>query len=302
MLLKGRSESEELLIMRCLNNRMELTEKDKFYYLNLEKGFEGEVKFDLLTDRLNGERYIIDDLLLEVNNSFFQIDKLIISQGVIHLLDIKHFQGDFYFDSDKLFSAATHREYKNPIDQLKRSGTLFRQLLQHLKKNYLVEPFVIFNNPEFTLYQAPMDQPIILPTQINRFLNELNNTPSKLNEGHKQLAQQLISLHHIENPFTKIPKYNDEDLRKGIPCEVCHSFSVKIEGKKCKCNDCGHEELVTTAVIRCVNELKLLYPNKKITTNDVYLWCQMMVSKNRIAAILQKNFKMIGTHQWAYYE
>lgn len=177
MLLKGRSESEELLTFRFLNMRMELTEKEKMKYLNLEKGYEGEKKFDLLSERLQEERYLINDLLFEVNSSYSQIDSFIISQGVIHLLDIKNYYGDCYLESDKLYAVTTGREYKNPIIQLNRSATLFRQLLQTHKLNYLVVPYVIFINPEFTLYQAPMNQPIILPTQVNRFLNDINKIP-----------------------------------------------------------------------------------------------------------------------------
>lgn len=164
MLLKRRSESHELMIMQALNTRMELSDKEKFNYLNLKKGYEGEVKFDLLLEGLGEERFIIHDLLLEVNNSYFQIDTLIISQGVIYLLDVKNYQGDCYLKSEKLYSVTTEREYKNPVDQLKRSATLLRQLIQNLKHNYLVDASVIFINPEFTLYQAPLDQPIILPT------------------------------------------------------------------------------------------------------------------------------------------
>lgn len=176
------------MTLRSLNTRAELTEKERFHYLNLEKGYEGEVKFDLLAESLQEERYIINDLLLEVNNSYFQIDTSIVSQGVIHLLDIKNFEGDCYWKEDKIYSVKTGREFKNPVLQLNRSATLFRQLLQNRKLNYLIEPFVIFINPEFTLYQAPLDQPIILPTQVNRFLLDLNKTSSKLNNGHKELA------------------------------------------------------------------------------------------------------------------
>jgi hypothetical protein len=75
---------------------MELTKNEQFHYSNLEKGFEGEKQFDLLAESLHEERYIINDFMLEVNNSYFQIDKIIISQGVIHFLDIKNFSGDCY--------------------------------------------------------------------------------------------------------------------------------------------------------------------------------------------------------------
>ncbi|MCM3586548.1 hypothetical protein M3182_12465 [Mesobacillus maritimus] len=55
MLLKDRCESLDLLIMQSVNTRMKLSEKEKFFYTNLEKGYEGEVKFDRLVDGLNQE-------------------------------------------------------------------------------------------------------------------------------------------------------------------------------------------------------------------------------------------------------
>ncbi|MEH7503559.1 nuclease-related domain-containing protein [Neobacillus drentensis] len=301
MLLKDRSESEELLALRCLNTRMEMTEKEKLRYLNLEKGFEGEVKFDLMAECLQEERYSINDLLLEVNNSYFQIDKFIISQGVIHLLDIKNYQGDCYLKSGNLFSVASDREYKNPVDQLKRSATLFRQLLQNLKQNYLVESFVIYINPEFTLYQAPLDDPTILPTQVTRFLRELNNTPSKLNEGHKKLAQKLISLHLTKHPFTVLPKYRYDQLQKGIYCKTCKSFLVSIKNNEVVCRKCGGHEKVELAILRNVKEFKLLFPDRKITTHSIYEWCKVDLNKRTFCRILKKNYTAFGNTRDTYY-
>ncbi|MDQ0200758.1 nuclease-related domain-containing protein [Neobacillus ginsengisoli] len=302
MLLRGRSESDELMAMRYLNTRMELTEKEKFHYLNLEKGYEGEVKFDLLAESLQEERYIINDLLLEVNNSYFQIDTLIISLGVIHLLDIKNFQGDCYLESDKLYAVTTGREYKNPVGQLKRSGTLFRQLLQNLKQNYLVEASVIFINPAFTLYQAPMDQPIILPNQVNRFLKDLNKTPSKLNDGHKKLAQKLISLHQTKNPFTVLPKYNYDQLQKGIYCKTCKSFLVSIKNNVFVCGKCGGHEKIELVILRNVEEFKLLFPDRKITTQSIYEWCKVDLSKRTFCRVLKKNYTAFGNTRDTYYK
>lgn len=45
--VKPRTVSTELIILRRLNTRMELTQTDKQLYVSLEKGYEGEVKFDL---------------------------------------------------------------------------------------------------------------------------------------------------------------------------------------------------------------------------------------------------------------
>lgn len=302
MLLKVRSESDELMVMRYLNARMELNEQEKFHYLNLEKGYEGEVKFDLLAKSLQEEKYIINDLLLEVNNSYFQIDSLIISQGVIHLLDIKNFEGDCYLESDKLYSVTTGREYKNPMIQLKRCGTLFRQLLQKFQLHYLVESTVIFINPEFTLYQAPMDQPIILPTQINRFFKDLNNTPNKLNDGHMKLAQKLISSHQTHNPFSVPPKYNYDQLQKGPYCKTCNSFQISIKNDSLVCNKCGEHEKLEPAIMRNVKEFKLLFPERKITTQSIYEWCNMDLSKRTFRRILKKNYTAFGNTSDTYYE
>ncbi|PLR84689.1 nuclease-related domain-containing protein [Bacillus sp. V33-4] len=301
MLLKGRSESDELKATRYLNTRMELTNKEKFHYVNLEKGYEGEVRFDLQAEILEEERYIINDLLLEVNNSYFQIDTLILSQGVIHLLDIKNYQGDCYLEADKLYSVTTAREYKNPVDQLKRSATLFRQLLQNLKQNYLVEAPVIFINPEFTLFQAPMDQPIILPTQVNRFLKDLNKTPSKLNDGHKKLAQTLISLHQTKNPFTQLPKYNYEQLQKGMYCKTCKSFLVSIKNNDFVCRKCGGHENIQLAILRNVKEFQLLFPDRKITTRSIYEWCKVGLNKRTFCRVLKKNYTSFGSTSDTYY-
>ncbi|WP_066371201.1 nuclease-related domain-containing protein [Neobacillus fumarioli] len=302
MLLKERTESNELLALRYLNTRMELSPKEKFHYLNLEKGYEGEVKFDrLAAERLKEERYILNDLLLEVNNSYFQIDSLIISQSVIHLCDIKNLEGDCYLEGDKLFSKLTGREYQNPVNQIKRSGTLFRQLLQNLKLNFLVDVSVIFINPEFTLYQAPMDQPFILPTQLNRFLDDLNKTPSMLHEGHKKVAQNLLSLHQNTNRLTTLPKYTYDQLSKGIYCKNCKSFLVSIRNNVFLCDQCGEHEKIEHAILRNVKEFQLLFPEKKITTQRIYEWCNVDLSKKTFSRVLKKHYTPIGRTSSTYY-
>ena len=302
MLLKSRTESNELLAYRYLNTRMELTDKEKFHYLNLEKGYEGEVKFDQLTETLREERYIINDLLLEVNNSYFQIDSLIISQGVIYLIDIKNYYGDFYLKSDKLYTVKTNREYKNPLDQLKRSTTLFNQLLQKHKHNYLVEPFIIFINPEFTLYQVPIDQPIIFPTQINRFINELNKTPSQLNNGHKNLAQELLSLHKPKNPFTTFPQYHYDHLQKGVYCKNCMSLLDIVKNNFFVCRNCGEQEKIEFTILRGIEEFRLLFPERKLTTHNIYEWCNLCLHKKTLCRVLKKNFTSYGKTKNTYYK
>lgn len=300
MLSKSRSESAELLILRSLNTRMNLFAKDKQHYFNLQKGYEGEVRFDSLTAKLECDCYILNDLLLKQNNTTFQIDSLLIQSETIYLFEVKNFEGDYYYESDRLYKNPKS-EITNPLNQLNRSESLLRQLFQNLSYNFPIIASVVFINPEFTLYQTPLNKPFIFPTQITRYLKNLDTIPSKLNSRHKLLADQLISLHIKDSPFTQLPSYNYDQLQKGITCLRCNSFSISTEGKNCVCNECGYKELIPVAVMRSVMEFQLLFPNQKITTKAIHEWCQVVESKKRIKSILEKNFKIIENNRWSYF-
>ncbi|WP_068676555.1 nuclease-related domain-containing protein [Oceanobacillus sp. Castelsardo] len=300
MAYKERTKSKELAILEILNDRMQLAKKDKQHYFNLKKGYEGEVMFDSLTEKLQCECLILNDLLLEVNNTTFQIDSLIIVQGKIHFYEVKNFEGDYYYESDKLYKK--HKlEIINPLHQLSRSESLLRQLLLNHGFNLPIDASVVFINPKFTLYQLPLDKPIIFPTQIKSYLANLNATPSKLTKKHKKLADQLLALHMTESPYEKLPSYSYDQLQKGIICPNCHSFSATIGLKHYKCTKCQHKELLDEAVLRSIKEFKLLFPNKKLTTKTIHNWCQV-VPERRIRNILLRKFTKIGEHRWSYFE
>lgn len=300
MIYKFRTEREELTILRSLNARMELPKEDKMNYLRLKKGYEGEVIFDSLTEKLACDCYILNDLLLELNGSKFQIDTVII-QNPIYLFDVKNHEGDYVYENGD-FHLKNEKLLNNPLVQLKRCDSLLRQLLQKYGFKLQVDSSLVFINPTFTLYQAPKNEPIIYPTQVNRLMTKLNMLTGKLNERHKKLAELLVSLHKKESPYSRVPPYHYEKLKKNLICCSCQSFSVTLKGKKVNCNDCGFVEDLDTAVLRSVRELKLLFPNLKLTTALVHEWCGEMISKETIRRILNKNYKGKGFGRWFYYE
>lgn len=287
--------------MRSLNARTELTKQEKSYYQNLERGYEGELMFDVMTAGLPEERYIIEDLQLEVNHSFFQLDTVIISQGVIHLIDVKNYLWACYMEGEKLRAAKSGMEYKNPFTQLSRSVNLFRQLLQNLQLNFVVEAHVLFINPEFTLYHAPMDLPAILPTQINQFLSNLSGTPSKLTDKHSQLASQLLTLHQPNNPNSKVPEYDYNCVRKGNFCRKCGSFELIRDKHEFACKVCGTRETFEAAIMRNVKEFQLLFPERRITTTSIFEWCEPEVNIRTVRRVLKKCLNTVGKTSDTYF-
>ncbi|MFC4799922.1 nuclease-related domain-containing protein [Neobacillus sp. GCM10023253] len=299
---KSRGVPKELLMLRALNPRMALADIDRRKYYSLEKGYQGEVMFDAITEGMKNNCIVVNDLLFKLKGKYFQTDTIIIFQKTIYLIDVKNFEGDYIYKSDPDRFCKNDTEIDDPILQLMRSESKLRQLLDEYRFNLPVESYVVHINPTFTLYIAPQNNHVILPTQLNRFIRKLENIPSNLNGGHQRLADLLISLDQGDYPNATKPTYTHEELKKGPYCSKCNSFSVSVGERKMVCNTCGCQEKLESAVLRCVGELRLLFPKFKITTNLVFEWCGGVFSKKMIRRVLKENYKLIGHGQWSFFE
>ncbi|WP_096185958.1 nuclease-related domain-containing protein [Evansella halocellulosilytica] len=300
MIIKSRYESQELKDLRSLNVRMNLEPQARKNYLNLEKGYRGERKFDEWISPLANDRLILNDLLLEHHNTLFQIDSLLISSNSISLFEVKNYEGDFYIKEDDWYSIS-NVEIKNPLLQLKRNESIFRALLQELGFNFSIEAYLIFVNPEFHLYQSSKNLPIIFPTQLNRFIQKIKKRPANLNESHKKLADQLLSIYLKETPYDRLPEYCYDDLEKGILCPLCYSLNISFTKRTFICNDCGGREDYKTGIIRSIKEFNALFPNRSITPYQIYDWCKLIKNVKTIRKVLSNNFKRIESAKSSYY-
>jgi hypothetical protein len=303
MPFKSRTVPVILMKLRILDHRMELSDEDKSYYFYKEKGFEGELQFDALTEKLPNNSYILNDLQLKINNNECQIDSALTFYDTTKLFDVKNLEGEFIYYPDKLHKlSGKEKVYQNPLGQLNRFKILFHQQLELLGSKLPVEAYVIFINPNFTLFNAPPNLPIILPTQINSFMKKLSHKPDRLNSGHLRLAEQLKSLHLPElSKSSQLPTYSFGSMKKGMSCKICFHLGLVVNGGKADCLICGFVETVEAAVVRSVEEIRLLFPEMRITTNLVFEWCGV-VGKKRISRILIKYFDMKGVSRWSYFE
>jgi Nuclease-related domain len=290
---------EELRLFQYLETRFHLSEGDRQYLLNMIKGYEGEQLFaELLRDQ-EDTWTIFHDVILEWNNTMFQIDTFIIFRNKIYLFEIKNYEGDFYIENDVWYSSS-NKEIKNPLLQLSRCESLLRQLLQHHGFRIPIESYIIFINPEFTLFQATMKLPIILPTQLKRFLSQLK-TAHQSTSSNQRLAELITTLRKDKSPYTKIPSYTFDELKKGIICNVCSSFEIISKNRQLICRNCGSREGVDSGVLRTTLQFKTLFPNEKITSKVIYDWCQIIDSRKTISRVLAKYFTRLGHAKSIYY-
>lgn len=296
------TKSKELLMYHALLPRKSFSKHEKNHYDNLHKGHIGEKKFaELLRQHLSSDLVTLFGLLLESNQTEFQIDSVVMTHDTIYLVEVKYFEGDFYIENDQWFVRHSRKEIRNPLLQLQRSEFLFKQILQQLNVNLDVKSYVIFTNENFTLYQAPLDLPLVFPTQLTRFVTMLNSHTSRVTDFHIKLAEQLKALHITESKNSRLPEYNYSELRKGIVCKYCSSFLYLISRFHLTCKRCGQSDLVDTAVIRSVREFNFLFPDCKITTNTIYEWCAQLISKDRIRRIMGKEMIHTSNGRYSHY-
>lgn len=300
MILKPLTEPLELKLMRQLNSRMTLSEKERAKYWNLEKGYEGEVRFEKLLQCLSNDQLLINDLLLECSNSHFQNDSILILPETIYLFEVKNFEGDYIIENDKWYSFFG-TEIKNPILQLTRNESLLRRLIQDLGFNLSLQAYVVFVHPEFHLFQASKTLPIIYPTQLNRLIKKLNSRKGYLKTKHHKFAEILLSRHISKSPYSLLPEYNFNSLKKGITCSACYSMINNFTDRYAICSNCGRIEHIKLAVTRNVEELKLLFPEYKVTTNTIYEWCGRVKGIEAIQIILTNNYKKVGRGRSTHY-
>lgn len=300
IVLKPRALANEMRALRSLQSRMTLLQHAGKRYMYLEKGWQGEQRFDQLTEGLQNDGYVLQDLCLEHNHSVFQIDTLLISEQGILLFEIKNYEGDYVYESDNFRILSSEQEILNPLHQLNRSVTLLRSLLSKWNMSLSVKGYIAFVNPQFTLYLAPIDAPIILPSQLHRFLERINQTPSTLSRQHRELADQLLKLHLPNSPYARMPVYHFQHLQKGVLCYSCYSFMAKIV-RKVVCQTCGYEESLESSIMRSVEELSLLFPDQQITTSIIHQWCKIIDSHKPIRRVLVQNFQPVGSKKQRYY-
>lgn len=278
------SKPKELIIYELLQSRMEFTIENKMKYKHVLSGYQGERKFALnVLERIQANYIAMYDVLLDYNGALTQIDCFIFLPQKVLLLEVKNFRGEFMLQNEQFISLTTKNYYQNPLHQLRRAELNVQNIFQGMRVNIAIESFVVFVNPEFTLFTEKNDR-IILPTQLNSFLGRLNQEKYSLTNMEIDLVNRLKSYHTAINPMERIPQYKFETLQKGITCGNCRNW-MQRQGNSFICFSCSNKESINSAILRSANEFEMLFPNEKITSRKIRNWTGNSVSQKTISLI-----------------
>lgn len=98
------------------------------------------------------------------------------------------------------------------------------------------------------------------------------------------------------------PTYDCNELKSGVICQGCHSFSTYVQAQTTFCRCCDEIEDAEETIRRHSEEFQLLFPNVPVTTSRIHNWCAGLYSKQRIYRVLRKNYQTVGRTKAAQYE
>lgn len=301
-LLKARHKPELLTRLELLDKRMTLPYTEKQHLFTMSKGYDGEVLFDSLVEKhITSDAIIINDVSMVLGSTPFQIDSLLLTSDTLYLYEVKNYQGSFT-NRDSHFLTSTGQDIENPVNQLNRTTMLLSKILKKWNAILPIKSFVVFVHPSFVLYEAKESDPFIFPSQIEDHFSKLSRNAGIITDRVYSIAQGLIKECHKELPYQRqLPSYSFEVMKKGLQCSRCGSFDSIITSKKGDCRTCGNSTSIIELFLSQVEAYKILFPDSLITSNIIYEWCGKMLTKRRIAEILNATYEKTSYGKSTHY-
>jgi len=191
-----RQESHDLQYLEVLFDRNGLTSEEVKEYQKLSKGYQGEVEFDKLCQYfLNEEMSILDDITLFWNKNVTQIDKIIASEKVIYIIDIKNYYGNYRYENH-CWTVNENILSNNIYEQLLRTVHITQQLFSQNGVKKTVKGVLAFINPSPQIEIVDTVDVLTLSSmQISQWLMTLQV------EFGSSLWQDVIKNYHIPSFF-----------------------------------------------------------------------------------------------------
>ncbi|MED1862485.1 nuclease-related domain-containing protein [Fictibacillus nanhaiensis] len=215
-------------------------------------GYKGEQSIDFHMKHLPQKEYLIfHNLRIPHNDSYFQLDILILTPYYFFIIEVKNFSGKLYFDQDLFQLIRTYNgieeAFADPISQLKRQRyCLLDWLKNHLYSEIPVEAVVVISNPQTQIKVSPgrskvykwITHKINLPEKIRYF--DQKHTEERLSmKDLRKLSKGLLKAHTPSIP-NLLQKYQilEDDIVKGVACPSCGLIPMIRNTRKWFCPSC----------------------------------------------------------------
>ena len=216
-------------------------------------GFRGEQSLDYhLTCFSNDEYFIFHDLRLPgTENTYFQLDTLILSKRYSLILEVKNISGTLFFDQSfrQLIRTTNDKEdgFPDPILQIRRQKLQVESWLKkHKFQSLPIVPFIVISNPSSIIktdsHHKKAFQTIVhaatLPTKVelleNRYQKDILTTKEL-----KKISRLLLKQHTQSNPdVLKQFQIKEAEILTGVHCPDCLTLPLIKKRGGWFCHNC----------------------------------------------------------------
>ncbi|MFK3940038.1 nuclease-related domain-containing protein [Alkalihalobacillus sp. NPDC078783] len=232
--VKERSMPLKLKQLRALHARLSPTHTSyKNVYHELTKrelGLQGERALDFHLQFLNDDFILFHDLRISgINQTFFQIDTLVLCPQFISIVEVKNIAGSIHFEqtSGQMIRKLHDRveSLPNPLTQIHRQQIQLQHfLLNHQFPSIPIKSLITFSNPT-TIIET--EHPLIirteyLPSKIEKIQSQF--PVKKLRSTDIKKLVDCLKKAHVPERTYPLESYSikPSDLRKGVDCPSCN--------------------------------------------------------------------------------
>ncbi len=192
------------------------------------------------------------DLNMEIGNWAVQMDGLLLTNRCAIILESKNISDELHFDAandefyKKTFKEGNKITLENPVIQLKKHIRFLERWLKSHKINLPVTGLIIFTANQCEFHSKPSGASICKTYQMNQYLYHiLEQYPQEASSHKISKIKKMILANQI--PFKKSPlcefyHIDPKDIKTGVYCRGCKSYSMKRWHKTWQCSDCGFKD------------------------------------------------------------
>ncbi|MBM0065819.1 NERD domain-containing protein [Bacillus gibsonii] len=195
---------------------------------------------DYFLQFIPNEVIVMHDLRLKgIQQTFFQLDTILLNKNFIVIVEVKHYSGHIYFDegSKQILRKVNDvtEGLPNLLSQIHRQKLQLNQFL--LEKNYPLVPIIalaVFSNPSAIIETKGLPtaqrSAIIRSEFLPEKLESLQANYSQVRFSEKQLHSLVSSLSESHAPeqlnILKEYQLSISDLKMGVECPKCNQINM----------------------------------------------------------------------------
>lgn len=282
-------------------------EKDQRLLRNLAKGAEGERYVVEMLEKYGGTHWVVVPNLWLEHRGKFESDVMLLTRHGCFSLEIKNYDGNFEYKKSRCYLNGKKLS-ENCVQQAEKAAMNLEEICHSVDSSTLVRGALLFvgEHNEVEILSEADGIEVVTRTSLRKFIQNIRREEEILAYASVDTEKILRCFERKEvlNPFGPLASFTVEEVlagRRGISCKACGSYATMLTRKFLRCEN-GHEELRDTAVLRTIEEFRVLtFQTEYVTKAELLAFLGGQVSETYLYKFLRKYFVLIHNGRHAKY-